>query len=396
MAYTNPIDERLRLLSHIAYPAWLKQLDLTSRIDMVSMQSHLARTVSSFLDPAIINGIIGILSGSARASSLLSGIVDTLPAYAAMRALHDVNADSLLSQFGRANEVLTAMIPSSLTGVERIDWAAILAQPRSMHDLLQAMPKEGLRNSFLAEAMLSRFDLSGLGSRFVGTSAPTRELTAAHVGLIAAYTTLSDAAWCPSELDDDLRQVVEYPSQSLLLHADVVERISVVEPSEGLAVERKEHIEHIRSSEDLSLPGLLDAIDPRLLPLLAGAEDALANGNSDWLRHFSISSRELATHVLHALAPDDDVRAWTSDVTYFYAGRPTRRARTDFILRRMDSAEGKAYVDAVFQAFLTELDLLNKGTHALAAWEVEALAGSLLGQLKVSLATMVRVAKMQH
>jgi hypothetical protein len=396
MIDTRPIDERLSLLSHIAYPAWVRQLNLVSQLDMASMQSNLARIVSGFQDPAVVGGMAEILSATEQVSSLLSGIVNGLPPYETLRALHDVNAESLLSQLGRVNSILTAVIPSALAGFERIDWAAILAQPRLMHDLLQAMPKEGLRSSFLAEAMLSRFDLSGLGSRFVGAPESARELTAAHVGLLSAYTVLSDATWCPSELGDQLRQVAEYPSQSLLLHADVVERISVVEPSETLAVERKEHVEHVRSSEDLALPDLLNAIDPRLLPLLVGAEDALANEGSDWLRHFSISSRELATHVLHTLAPDDDVRAWTSDATYYCAGRPTRRARTDFILRRVSSAQSRAYVDAVFQAFLTELDLLNEGTHALTAEEVEALAGSLLGQLKVSLATMVRVAKMQH
>ncbi len=382
------------MLSHIVYPAWLKQLDLVSRLDMIPRQSGLARIVSSLPNPSIVDGVKGILPTTQQLNSLLSGIVDALPMYQAIRNLHDVNADSLLSQIERANSAVMAMISSSLGGTRGIDWATILAQPRAMHDLLQAMPKESLRDSLLAEAMLSRFDLPGLACRILGASAATERFAATHVALLSAYADLTE--WVPalSGRDEQLREVADYPPRSLLLHADIAEQVSVVEPSTALASEREDHVRYIRSSEDHALPELLDAVDPRLSRLLGGAESALAKREEDWLRHFSISSRELVTHVLHVLAPDEDIRAWTTDTTYFSNGQPTRRARTDFILQKTGSSEDAAYVDAVFRALLATHDLLQKGSHALAAERLEALASTMLGQLKVSLAVLIRVSHM--
>jgi len=51
---------------------------------------------------------------------------------------------------------------------------------------------------------------------------------------------------------------------------------------------------------------LIASIDPKLLPLYRGAIDAIASSGVDNVRHATISLRELFTHILHKIAPDED------------------------------------------------------------------------------------------
>jgi hypothetical protein len=394
MVDTSSIDERLRLLSRIAYPVWLEQLDLVRRLDTTAIQQDLARIVTSLPRVTVLEDMRRLLPTEEQTASLLASIEKGLPSYDALRDLHVANVDGMLEAFEIAENAVTAMVRSSVAESGRVDWAITLAQPRALQELLGALPGEGLRDSLLAEAMLSRFDLSELASRLSLDRVHPREFAAAHVGILSAYAALSHA---PSWLNNRGEQpdwMADYPSRALLLHADATEQISVAEPSEDLAIERAEHIVMVIHSEDRTLPELLGEIDPDLPPLLDGAEDAIARRDADWVRHFSISGRELTTHVLHTLAPDDEIREWTADPEYYHDGHPTRRARTDFILGRLESADMSAYVDAVFRALLATHDLLQKGAHALSAEDLEALAPTLLGQLKVSLAVLIRVSRL--
>jgi len=84
--------------------------------------------------------------------------------------------------------------------------------------------------------------------------------------------------------------------------------------------------------------GLLRSVDPALARPYIGAHDALHSRNADRARHVLSSLRELWTHLLRRLAPDEHVLAWVPEggKDLLHEGRPTRRARVLYICRSLN------------------------------------------------------------
>ncbi|MCA9925484.1 MAG: hypothetical protein KC421_24105 [Anaerolineales bacterium] len=117
------------------------------------------------------------------------------------------------------------------------------------------------------------------------------------------------------------------------------------------------------SSESSMLVEKLSRLDHGFVNMLVGASRTLQSENPEKVRHFSISSRELLTHVMHTLSPDDDVRSWSSSESDFHNGKPTRRARLKYICRRVNEGSFEKFLDADIKATLEFFDLLQSGTH---------------------------------
>jgi hypothetical protein len=96
-----------------------------------------------------------------------------------------------------------------------------------------------------------------------------------------------------------------------------------------------------------------------------GAGEALRSKNPDRVRHSAVSTRELFTHVLHSLAPDERVSEWNSDPTYYDKGKPTRRARVLYVCRGINNATYPDLLDKILAGMLAKMDLLHKGTHGV-------------------------------
>ncbi len=104
----------------------------------------------------------------------------------------------------------------------------------------------------------------------------------------------------------------------------------------------------------------LETLDPSFPAMLEGASQAIYSPNPDRCRHFASSHRELCTHMLHSLAPDDAVKGWTNNPNHFHQGRPTRKARLLYIVRNYRNA---SFVDFFIQDFSNQMDLLNADEH---------------------------------
>lgn len=94
-----------------------------------------------------------------------------------------------------------------------------------------------------------------------------------------------------------------------------------------------------------------------------GAIEAYNSTNSDKVRHFSASMRELYTHLLHKLAPDEQVTKWSTDATHFYEGKLTRKARLYFICRNISNDSFTNFVKKDVEAMLAFIEIFQKGTH---------------------------------
>jgi hypothetical protein len=80
---------------------------------------------------------------------------------------------------------------------------------------------------------------------------------------------------------------------------------------------------------------LLEKISPSLVKIYLGARGALKEGNEDRARHILVSLRELWSHLLRTLAPDNMVITWLPEKgdKYLHEGKPTRKARILYICR---------------------------------------------------------------
>jgi hypothetical protein len=155
------------------------------------------------------------------------------------------------------------------------------------------------------------------------------------------------------------------PPRELYRQARVVERLSVKPESIDEGDTAVESYLEDSAYDQLGIREQLASLDPGFLRIWAGATHACESDNPDKARHVVSSLRELVTHVLHRLAPDEAVKAWVTDETLISDNRPTRRARYLFICREMSLEPLSNFVALDARTAIELIDLLNKGTHKI-------------------------------
>ncbi|MEQ9087073.1 MAG: hypothetical protein RIE23_07755 [Pontimonas sp.] len=96
-----------------------------------------------------------------------------------------------------------------------------------------------------------------------------------------------------------------------------------------------------------------------------GALFSLDARNPDAARHFCTSAREIITTILNVRAPDGEVLSVIPDCLTTRDGKPTRRAKIDFMLRRQShsSSELGDFIDADIDNVLELFKVFNGATH---------------------------------
>ena len=109
----------------------------------------------------------------------------------------------------------------------------------------------------------------------------------------------------------------------------------------------------------------LNELKPDLKNLYSGAIEALNSNNSDKIRHYSSSLKELFTHIIHMLSPDLDIKKWSKDPAHFDKNRPTRRARLLYITRNINSKNFNDFIESDIKSTLEFINLFQEGTHSI-------------------------------
>jgi hypothetical protein len=165
--------------------------------------------------------------------------------------------------------------------------------------------------------------------------------------------------------------------------SDLVERFSVPPHRVSGAATKASVRQLVHDDTADTIEGALAEIDPELPKLWVGARQARMSANPDSQRHFSISLRELLTQVLHKLAPDDAVAAWSVEPEYFHNGRPKRKARVMYICRSVTDGGMRTFLAKDVAASVSFMELFEAGTHStrnrfspemLSAMEIRAAA----------------------
>jgi len=124
---------------------------------------------------------------------------------------------------------------------------------------------------------------------------------------------------------------------------------------------------YVVAETEETLDLLLARINPDYLLPLNGARESLKSTNPDRARHLSTSLLELFTHILHLLAPDDEIKVWSSSPNHYDKGKPTRRARLLFISQGVNQEPFFEFVEKDIDAALAFLELFQRGTHEIAS-----------------------------
>ena len=180
----------------------------------------------------------------------------------------------------------------------------------------------------------------------------------------------------PANLFTASTLLVEQPARELYLAGSLARLVAMPEETmvEAQAEERRQIASWAPLREKVRTLG-----EP-FVEAYEGAIEAFMGGNVDKQRHVCTSLRELTTHVIHKLAPDDDVSRWSTDHKYFQKEKPTRRARLLYICRNIDVGSFSDFVKSDVESTLKFLDLLQEGTHSLSSPFGEAQLGALVSR----------------
>jgi hypothetical protein len=187
------------------------------------------------------------------------------------------------------------------------------------------------------------------------------------------------------------------PHLPLIIGSSPVEYYRQVELLKSVTIseEPTSEVDAVGAELAASLPEastLLSSLDPSLQGLLAGAHEALRGDNPDRVRHVTVSLRELLTHVLHKLAPDDQVLEWARDRGLADVDRPTRRARLLYICRSIDCDALGVFLEQDTQSTLTLMNALNSGTHVVTSRLTSGQLKALVLRMESLLVFLLQIA----
>lgn len=258
--------------------------------------------------------------------------------------------------------ILSATAYSTLNLADRSKNLATIIGTQNLSALsLQSSIVKATEFSLFAEKSLYAVTTQNLGSRIALATEPKNYLTSSFLGLSNSYSALLKSyesnPLSYTQISPSISRIapLEYFSTANLLEAISVE--------EDISPEEELLKNEIQYENEILLSSHLPRIDAGLYKMWKGAIEAYNSNNSDKVRHFSTSIRELYTHLFHILAPDDAIKKWTTDPTHYHDGRPTRKTRILFICRNINNGSFSTFVKKDVEATIAFIDIFQKGTH---------------------------------
>ena len=185
--------------------------------------------------------------------------------------------------------------------------------------------------------------------------------------------------------------VSELPTVELFNEANLLESITIQE-GDFQFIEQKQHAQKEIQAETVDrLPSLLAGLNKDLVSLWEGARRSLNSDNPERARHTTVSLRELFTHVLHTLAPDAEVKNWTTNPEHYHNKRPTRKARLLYICREINHGSFTNFIEADIHSTLKFLDIFQKGTHKIIVDYQEKQLHAMLVRMEATLRFLLEI-----
>jgi hypothetical protein len=260
------------------------------------------------------------------------------------------------------SSILSATAYSTLNLIDTSKNLATIIGTQNLTALsIQSSIVKATEFSLFAEKSLCAVTTLNLGSRITLATEPKNYLTSSFIGLSVSYSTLLKSfesnPLSYTQISPSISRIapLEYFSTANLLEAISVE--------EDITPEEELLKNEIQYENEILLSSYLPKIDAGLYKMWKGAIEAYNSNNTDRVRHFSTSIRELYTHLFHIMAPDDAIKKWSTDPAYYHEGRPTRKARLLFICRNINNDPFNTFVKKDVDATIAFIEIFQKGTH---------------------------------
>lgn len=248
--------------------------------------------------------------------------------------------------------------------------------------------------SSIGEISLAGVDWSRLTEQFHIPEYMTFTLPERYLDMTTSYRSLLDSIASPTLGALAFPPVVsQYPPTEFYTGARLIEVITVDEGTIEVEEEKHDVSEELARETAAELPVALARLDVSFVNMWHGAIGALRSSNPDRVRHFAASGRELFTHVLHRLAPDAGVRAWTGEPEHFHNGSPTREARLLYVCRGINHKPFSKFVDKDIATMLEMFELYHRGTHAPDARFTDTQLSVLQLRLECALRFLLEIAE---
>ncbi|MGN7514102.1 MAG: hypothetical protein ACTHOM_06975 [Allomuricauda sp.] len=359
---------------------------INGRMDSIS--NHLSYLSSSDYKPSYLSAITGIQSQLSEISKINTYLPD-LSSFTYTSEILELSRSATNSLSSLTNS-MSVIQDLSKTLVNSESWyneqlsntTSILSGAMSSIEILKASENLGLINtdnlssiainssiakatelSLFAEKSLSHFDYSSIGN-LIGISEESRtDLSATFTDFSSGYASLLGSFNSDPKSYIDLNPTfiksipVEYFTGSNLLE--------IISTEEDESVDEEILKNEIQYENEISLNIFLPKIDSGLYDMWKGAIEAYHSDNPDKVRHFATSIREMFTHLMGIMAPDKEIIKWSKSEKDFHNGRPTRKARLDFMCRNISNDSFKNFVNKDVDATLAFINLFQKGTHQI-------------------------------
>ncbi len=228
---------------------------------------------------------------------------------------------------------------------------------------LQSSLAKATEYSLFAEKSLSNFSWTDIGQK-IGLSDVSKGIIGdSFLALSADYSELLKSFGAnPSSYIDLSPSLTKLAPVDYYTGANFLELISTDEEISTEEVLLKNEIQY---ENEYSLNTYLPMVHSGLLNMWKGAIETFNSSNSDKVRQFTVSLRELFGHVLHLLAPNDEINKWTTKDSFYHVGKPTRKARLHYICRNISNKPFNKFVEKDIQATIEFIDIFQDGTHSI-------------------------------
>jgi len=245
--------------------------------------------------------------------------------------------------------------------------------------------------SLLAERSLIGIDFNNIGALVSGSSQLKDLILNSHMSFSESYASLFRSL---------TKQRVNFLSYSPVVSTlPPIEFFNNNRFLKAISVYKEDTNEEVALATELAketsdeLETILCELDPSLIKLWRGAKEALNSRNPDAVRHFATSLRELLTHIIHMLSPDDEIKTWSNLPEHFHNNRPTRRARLLYICRGINYGHFSTFLEKDIDAILASIDIFQEGTHAIDATLTRSQLEALKNRAESSIRLLIRTWK---
>ncbi len=235
------------------------------------------------------------------------------------------------------------------------------------------------------QSLLSSFTLDNIGTKLDIT---VEQNTALQNGLLtfsdnyaSLYKPLEDNNLLISQLPET---IVTHTPYEMFLNTELISVVTC-EP------DSIEHVDDPYKPEiNDELNSLLSSLDTGLVSMLEGARAALNSTNPDRVRHFTTSLRELFTHVLHILSPNDEITKWSTDPNHYANNKPTRRARLLYISRAINHDSFTKFLKTDVDSVLSFINLFQGSTHSIKSTLTKKQLDTMLTRMESTLTYLIK------